>query len=72
MESKSIIHCASFSDTFKCHCPRDVKWAVNINNNEMFLCDRCYTAVKAGAFKNLKIFAEINVDKFRKIAKITG
>ena len=39
-------------------CPETPAWAVNINDDELFLCERCYSNVK-GAYPRLRMLAEI-------------
>jgi ribosomal protein L37AE/L43A len=51
--------CAVLSDHG--NCPRLVAWAVNINDNEMWLCDRCYQNVKDGVYGHIPILAAIPI-----------
>ena len=63
----------AFSDSFmglRCawvserhgNCPEPVAWAVNLNDREIWLCERCYQNVKAGAFgPQCHISAEIPI-----------
>lgn len=54
--------CCATESTNHGNCPNPVEWAVNINDREMWLCNRCHQNVKDGAYgKNLKILAEINL-----------
>lgn len=52
-----IPRCACVSDKYG-HCPEPVAWGVNINDKEMWLCERCYKNTKAGAYgPRVKILA---------------
>ena len=49
-----------FKDQDKNHCPNQPYWAVNLNQDEVFLCDRCYGNVKKGVYgKNVILLAAI-------------
>ena len=51
--------CACVSEKYG-NCPEPVAWAVNLNDNEQWLCERCYQNVKAGAYgPRVKILAAI-------------
>ena len=46
-------------------CPDPVAWAVKLNDNEMWLCQRCYDNAKAGAYgPKVKILAAIPISIF--------
>jgi len=32
------------------NCPQKVKWAVNLNQDEVFLCEQCYRNAEEGAY----------------------
>lgn len=53
--------CACVSNKYG-HCPELVAWAVNLNDKEIWLCERCYKNAKAGAYgPTVKILAEVPV-----------
>ncbi len=42
------------------YCPEPVAWAVSLNDNEIWLCERCYQNVKSGAYGDgLKMLAAV-------------
>lgn len=44
------------------NCPHPVAWAVNLNDNEMFLCERCFANAQIGTFgPSVKILAAIRI-----------
>ena len=56
-----MIRCACVSEVYA-NCPDPVAWGVNLNDEEMWLCERCYQNVKAGAYgSSIKVLAAIPV-----------
>lgn len=49
--------CACRSETQ--NCPNPIAWAVNINDKEMWLCEKCYNNVLAGAYQQCKLLVAI-------------
>jgi hypothetical protein len=46
------------------NCPEPIAWAVNINDKEMYLCEKCHGNVLAGAFgPSIKVLAAVNIQK---------
>jgi hypothetical protein len=64
---RHIMQCAFVSELYG-NCPEPVAWAVNLDDNEQWLCERCYRNVKTGRFNGkLKMLAAAPVSHIRDI-----
>ncbi len=61
--------CALVSERYG-NCPEPVAWAVNINDDEMWLCEKCYRFVERhgrDVIPPLNLLAAIPLDTFTPI-----
>lgn len=48
--------CAVYSEQYG-NCPEPIAWAVNLNGNNFYLCERCYVRTRQMVLENPKRYS---------------